>query len=199
MSDISQGGSRSSTPEFRYPGADDEEDHPLNDPLGLNTPVATHEEDSDDEFRYPGAHHAVEPSPLEFQPAPPSTGTEPAEEVVHPPELVVEPTPEAVPPPVEAPKPSIVTHEQLEAIASASTTGNLEQLQHLFHQIIQETGCQSFVLANDAAPRTGLTALHHAASRGHLSIVEWRKLRRRVNRVASHILTKLQLFGIVVL
>lgn len=188
MSDVSQGGSRSSTPEFRYPGVDDEVDHPLADPLGLNPPIVSEEagEDSDEEFRYPGAEDTDEPSPLKSLPEPPSTVADEAHEETTPsptpPEPVVEPEPEPEPTPapapqhVEAPKPRIVTHEQLEEIASASTTGNLEALQHLFHAIIQETGCQPFILANDAAPRTGLTALHHAASRGHLAVVEWRKL-----------------------
>lgn len=84
------------------------------------------------------------------------------------------PEPEHPAPQVDPPKTRVVSHDQLEAIAAAATVGDVERLQHLFHDIISETGCQQFVLANDAAPRTGLTALHHAASRGHLSVVEWR-------------------------
>ncbi|KAG8872576.1 hypothetical protein FRB97_007499 [Tulasnella sp. 331] len=188
----SPGESRSSSPEFRYPGATDHEveavDHPLVDPLGLNAPPAPHshqEESDDEEFQYPGVEAAASSSTLK-SPAIPTAELAPGLEVpvveeqpkYEPepeptPEPEPEPEPETPEPQVEPPKARVVTHEQLEAIASAATLGDVERLQHLFHDIITETGCQQFVLANDAAPRTGLTALHHAASRGHLAVVEW--------------------------
>ncbi|KAG9034060.1 hypothetical protein FRB95_013829 [Tulasnella sp. JGI-2019a] len=193
----SPGASRSSTPEFRYPGLHDEVDHPLVDPLGLNSPSPSKEDDSDDEeFQYPGVEAASssrlespaiptteapppvpeskpEPEP-QYEPEPePEPAPAPALEPAPAPEPAPEPGPQPPIPQVEPPKPRVVSHEELESIASAATSGDLERLQRLFHEIIVETGCQQFVLANDAAPRTGLTVLHHAASRGHLSAVQW--------------------------
>jgi hypothetical protein len=63
---------------------------------------------------------------------------------------------------------------QLEALYSSAASGNLPLLQQLFRKFMSEYQIEAFVLANDAGPRTGLTALHGAASRGHLSVVRWR-------------------------
>jgi hypothetical protein len=51
-----------------------------------------------------------------------------------------------------------------------------ELLQNLFRNACQNEDVEEFAFANDAAVRTGLTALHAAASRGYLEIVQWRKL-----------------------
>ncbi|KDQ20611.1 hypothetical protein BOTBODRAFT_100253, partial [Botryobasidium botryosum FD-172 SS1] len=72
-------------------------------------------------------------------------------------------------PPTVYPSPS-----QLEATFAAASSGNLEQLQRLFQSALSESDAEAFALANDAAARTGLTALHAAASRGHLDVVQWR-------------------------
>jgi hypothetical protein len=57
---------------------------------------------------------------------------------------------------------------QLEALYSAASSGDLSMLKKLFHGEVE-----AFALANDASIRTGLTALHVAASRGHTDIVRW--------------------------
>lgn len=164
--------SQDSDDEFQYPGAE-----PLDHPLAETaTPTTAHEvhddantqvaeeEDEDEEFRYPGAETPPAPASPTFQPEP----------VISPPfdPLVISQEPstlEPLPPRVQLGPSSA----QLETVAKAATSGDLEELQTLFRTIIEETGCESFVLANDHAPRTGLTVLHHAASRGYLAIVQW--------------------------
>ncbi|KAG8895970.1 hypothetical protein FRC01_012095, partial [Tulasnella sp. 417] len=165
--------SQDSDDEFHYPGAEPL-DHPLAETAApttahevhddANTQVAEEEDDDEEEFRYPGA---------ETPPAPASPTVQP-EPITSPPfePRVVSQEPstlEPLPPRVQLGPSSA----QLESVAKAATAGDLEELQTLFRNIIEETGCESFVLANDHAPRTGLTALHHAASRGYLAIVQW--------------------------
>ena len=138
--------------------------HPLatTDPL-LNTGEV--EEDDEEPFTYPGSNSSEPPSP-KFQYEPSSPISSPVIQDLPP---VVE---TSVPPSV-----SISSHPtpaHLEAIATAASTGDLERLQTLFQSIVAETGAQAFALANDAAQRTGQTALHVAASRGHLQTVQWR-------------------------
>lgn len=103
-------------------------------------------EEEEEDFRYP-----VSPI-LETQPH-----IEPSQPI------------EIQPPPVQ-PSPA-----QLEAIFSAASTGDLLSLQKLFETALSQGDAQAFSLANDATSRTGLTALHAAASRGHLAIVRWCK------------------------
>jgi hypothetical protein len=62
---------------------------------------------------------------------------------------------------------------QLEALFAASSAGDLEQLKSVFHNAQYSSSAEAFALANDASTRTGLTALHAAASRGFLDIVIW--------------------------
>jgi len=62
---------------------------------------------------------------------------------------------------------------QLEAIFAAASSGDLAQLQRLFEKAQAQTDTAAFALANDASQRTGLTALHGAASRGHIDVVRW--------------------------
>jgi hypothetical protein len=45
----------------------------------------------------------------------------------------------------------------------------------LFKNALESGDVEPFALANDASSRTGLTALHAAASRGYLEIVRWRE------------------------
>jgi len=108
------------------------------------------EEDEDEPFVYPGA--TEEPPPVEETQIP-------AETPVAPPSLVQR-------------DPS-----QLEEIYAAAVSGDLPSLQELFQSAVASgTGnTEAFVLANDASPRTGLTPLHGAASRGHLEVVQWRE------------------------
>jgi hypothetical protein len=65
---------------------------------------------------------------------------------------------------------------QLEALHAAASSGDLERLQNVFRHAARNEDVEEFALANDASTRTGLTALHAAASRGHLSVVTWRML-----------------------
>lgn len=62
---------------------------------------------------------------------------------------------------------------QLESLYAAASSGDLLLLQRLFRNALESGDVQPFSLANDASTRTGLTALHAAASRGYLDIVIW--------------------------
>ncbi|KAF7971765.1 hypothetical protein HWV62_19939 [Athelia sp. TMB] len=62
---------------------------------------------------------------------------------------------------------------QLESLFAAASSGDLPLLQKLFTTALQTGNVENFALANDASSRTGLTALHAAASRGYLDIVKW--------------------------
>lgn len=111
------------------------------------------DDDDDEEFVYPGSPEPPEPvnDPLSVRPdAPPLALAIPS---------VVESQP-------QSPQP---TSGQLDAIYRAATAGSLLEVQSLF----ADTRIPAFALANDAAPRTGLTALHAAASRGKLAVVRW--------------------------
>ncbi|KAG9011134.1 hypothetical protein FRB90_007454 [Tulasnella sp. 427] len=162
--------------EFQYPGAEPL-DHPLADttPAAVTTTahevhddattqVAEEDDGSDEEFRYPGAETPPAPASPAIQPEPVITPAFEPRIVSQEPSML-----ESLPPRVQLGPSSA----QLESVAKAAAAGDLEELQSLFRNIIEETGCESFVLANDHAPRTGLTALHHAASRGYLPIVQW--------------------------
>ncbi|KAH9899747.1 hypothetical protein C8Q73DRAFT_332880 [Cubamyces lactineus] len=63
---------------------------------------------------------------------------------------------------------------QLEALHAAAASGDLRRIQTEFRKAVRTDDVDPFELANDASPRTGLTALHAAASRGYLDIVKWR-------------------------
>ena len=77
-----------------------------------------------------------------------------------------------LPPPPSKQKP---TQAQLEALYAASSSNDLPLLQKLFRNACQNENVEEFALANDAAVRTGLTALHAASSRGYLEIIQWRE------------------------
>jgi hypothetical protein len=77
-------------------------------------------------------------------------------------------THEAEAPPQPQPSPA-----QLEALFASSSSGDLRQLQSIFRNARETAAVEPFALANDASSRTGLTALHAAASRGYLDIVSW--------------------------
>ena len=82
------------------------------------------------------------------------------------------PSPSPLPPPRLKRKP---TQAQLEALYAAASSNDLPLLQRLFRNACQNEDVEEFALANDAAVRTGLTALHAAASRGYLEIIQWRE------------------------
>ncbi|KAA1466234.1 ankyrin, partial [Dentipellis sp. KUC8613] len=63
---------------------------------------------------------------------------------------------------------------QLEALYAAASSGDLPLLQSILKKAGEVENVDMFAMANDATSRTGLTALHAAASRGHLEIVQWR-------------------------
>jgi Ankyrin repeats (many copies) len=64
---------------------------------------------------------------------------------------------------------------QLEALYAASSSGDLTLLQRIINNALQTGNVESFSLVNGASSRTGLTALHAAASRGYIDIVKWCK------------------------
>lgn len=95
---------------------------------------------------------------------------------VSPVPVIVSPSPPSPTPPPPRPVKRKPTQAELEALYAAASSNNLRLLQKLFRSACQNEDVEEFALANDAAVRTGLTALHAAASRGHLEIVQWRKL-----------------------
>lgn len=135
-------------------------------------------DDSDEEeFVYPGS----EDSPSSGSP-PPAPESEPEEEpsvVQHTPPRAGTPTPEPLvhalqQPQSPVPSKSHPSPAQLEALHAAAASGDLRRVQTEFRKAVRADDVEPFELANDASPRTGLTALHAAASRGWLDIVKWR-------------------------
>ena len=127
-----------------------------------------HDDSDEEEFVYPGASDTPSPPPEpEEQPAaeptPPRAGTPTPEPLVH-----------------TQPAQSLVSSKahpspaQLEALHAAAASGDLRRVQTEFRKAVRADDVEPFELANDASPRTGLTALHAAASRGWLDIVKWR-------------------------
>ena len=131
-----------------------------------------HEDSDEEEFVYPGADPADPPSEPEPEPAP--------VEVAQPvPRRAGTPTPEPLVKelqPQSSPVPSKhhPSPAQLEALHAAAASGDLRRVQTEFRKAVRADDVEPFELANDASPRTGLTALHAAASRGWLDIVKWR-------------------------
>jgi hypothetical protein len=64
---------------------------------------------------------------------------------------------------------------QLEELYAAASFGDLTFLQRIINNALQTGNVESFSLVNGASSRTGLTALHAAASRGYIDIVKWCK------------------------
>lgn len=67
------------------------------------------------------------------------------------------------------------TPAQLESLYAAACSGDLSSLKKVFHTALENSDIEPFNLSNDAAPRTGFTALHAAASRGYYDMTVWRK------------------------
>ncbi|KAL0070873.1 hypothetical protein AAF712_002094 [Marasmius tenuissimus] len=114
-------------------------------PEHFSYPGAQADNDSDDEFVYPGTEEAPSTSSKEEQ----------VEEV-------------AQPPPQPRPSPA-----QLESLCAAASSGDLPLLKKLFRNALDAGDVEAFSLANDASTRTGYTALHAAANKGHLNVIKW--------------------------
>ncbi|EEB92332.1 hypothetical protein MPER_09176, partial [Moniliophthora perniciosa FA553] len=118
---------RSSPEHFSYPGAQDPQ----------------LDNDSDEEFVYPGAPNTDSVPPKKESPLP-------------------------APPPQLHPSPA-----QIESLYAAASSRDLSLLKKLFRTALNARDVESFSLANDASTRTGYTALHAAANKGHLDIIKW--------------------------
>ncbi|KAJ3920784.1 hypothetical protein F5877DRAFT_37357 [Lentinula edodes] len=121
------------------------------------------EEEEEEEFVYPGLN-GEDTTPL----SPQEPRSDPLSE--SPPDLVLQAQPQE-----QAPQP-LRTHPtpaQLESSYAASSSGDLSLLQKIFVTAHETGGISAFSLANDASTRTGLTALHAAASRGYEDVVRW--------------------------
>lgn len=119
------------------------------DEVSSGSPTEVSDDDSDEEFVYPGIDTQAQ------VPAPEAHDT--------------------VPPPV-APVQHHPSPAQLESLYAAASSGDLSLLQQLFRNALQTGEVEDFALANDASSRTGQTALHAAARKGYLDIVKWCKL-----------------------
>ncbi|KAI5826825.1 hypothetical protein K523DRAFT_340622 [Schizophyllum commune Tattone D] len=143
--------------EFVYPGAEPEPPAPP----AING-VADDDSDDDEEFVYPGAEPQ---SPTVNAPGVISVQDDEdseEEEFIYP---GASQEPEAI-----ASKPSPA---QLESLFAAASSGDLALLKKLFATAQENSHVDSFQLANCASTRTGLTALHAAASRGFKDMVQW--------------------------
>jgi hypothetical protein len=109
--------------------------------IGKRISSSSSEDESGDEFLYPGASNEPE----------------------HPAE-------NKLPAVASQPHPSPA---QLEALFAAASAGDLLLVQRLFRSALATSDVGAFALANDASSRTGLTALHAAASRGYVDVVQW--------------------------
>ncbi|QRV72861.1 ankyrin repeats [Ceratobasidium sp. AG-Ba] len=127
-------------------------------PVPVVAVEAPEDDDDDEEFIYPGSPEPPEPA------EPISDPLSTRQDVPPLAQLAIPSMPESQP---QSPQP---TSTQLDAIYNAAAAGSLLELQNLF---AADTRIPAFALANDAAPRTGLTALHAAASRGRLAVVRW--------------------------
>lgn len=118
-------------------------------------------DDSDEEFVYPVPRSEEPLPPLEVHP-PASSKAEPEQPLsLHSPARAC------------VQLKSHASPAQLEAICAAASSGDLPLLKKLFSTALQAGDLEPFALANDASSRTGFTAVHCAASRGRLEIVQW--------------------------
>ena len=137
--------------EFKYPADDTQED------------VHDDEQESDEEFSYP-ADETEAPS------VPEKLDQETSQEAQDPP-------PPEPPMTSESPAPSQrvtqITPAQLEALYAAGLDGNMTILKELVDGAVARD-LEPFTFVNSASPRTGLTVVHAAASRGRLGVLRWR-------------------------
>lgn len=69
--------------------------------------------------------------------------------------------------------PAHATAAQLEALYSAGLSGDVSKVRALLEAATSSGDFETFALVNDASPRTGLTVVHAAASRGHVNLLKW--------------------------
>ncbi len=164
-------------------------------PAAADAPEVAHSleasNDEEEDFVYPGVEDDVAasdalplqisetitstPSPSESQVAVPLDSSELTEypssnEALH------ETSPPRPPPNPNSSSPTQrhASPAQLEALYAAASSGDLPLLQRIIRNALQTGNVESFSLVNGASSRTGSTALHAAAGRGYLDIVEWR-------------------------
>ena len=135
-------------------------------------------EDDEEEFHYPMPDEEEDAQHMSTKRA--SESEEEAEEFNYPVSPLQQAEDQHLPaisPPREVviPRPSPA---QLENIYAAALSGDLALLKKLFSNATSQSDIEPFALANDAAPRTGLTAIHASASRGHVNVLRWRKSTR---------------------
>lgn len=121
------------------------------DEVSSSSPTELSDEDSDEEFVYPGTSTEAQAT-----------------------EAPVAETQDTVPLPV-VPVQHHPSPAQLESLYAAASSGDLSLLKQLFRNALQTGDVEEFALANDASSRTGQTALHAAARKGFLDIVKWCK------------------------
>lgn len=152
---------------FRYP--ESENGSPNDEEEGPAT-------ESDEEFKYPA---------VESEAAAPEIISEPGHSTPPPPE----PEPQSQ---LETPLPAAVpvSPAQLEAMYAASLDGNISLLKSLVGEATSSGELEAFALVNDASPRTGLTVVHAAASRGHVKTLKWCTLMLSIARQGLFCLIK---------
>ena len=156
---------------FRYPSDNEEE---------VSRGPAAPESD-DEEFTYSAAAEGILP-PKPERVSSPIASPPPAVEVESPrpaspakahqdarqlSEHQLSPSPERGRPPAHA------TSAQLEALYDAGLSGDLSRVRALLEAATSSGDFETFALVNDASPRTGLTVVHAAASRGHINLLKW--------------------------
>jgi hypothetical protein len=167
--------------------------YPLDSQEGPHSHDANNEEE--EEFIYPGIEYdgaaasgalplrisdiiTSTPSPSESQvavPLDPSYVTESpsSNEALH---ETSPPRPPRDPDPSPSPAQPQASPAQLEALYAAASSGDLLLLQRTIQNALQTGNVEPFSLVNGASSRTGLTALHAAASRGYIDVVKWCKI-----------------------
>lgn len=158
----SQNANNEEEEEFVYPGVDDDGGGTAPDVLPLRIPELITSTPSP-----PGSQVAL---PLDSSDLTESPSSNEALHETSPPRPLPDSTPPLQPQPHASPA-------QLEALYAAASSGDLPLLQRIIHNALQSGNVEPFSLVNGASSRTGLTALHAAASRGYIDIVKWCKAR----------------------
>ncbi|KAI5119908.1 hypothetical protein M0805_003712 [Coniferiporia weirii] len=164
---------------FKYPDNDD----------SVSGHEAEHEpEDSDEEeFTYPvspedtpaevdlEASSSASPSPAQVQEQQVQHQPEPLPDLPSPePQSELQPEFQSGSQPQSQPQPPVhATAAQLEALYAAGLSGDLGLLKKLVDDATSTGEFEAFTLVNDASPRTGLTVVHAAASRGRMNALKW--------------------------
>jgi Ankyrin repeats (many copies) len=152
--------------EFHYPGADSDLVPEAPPSVSVSEDENVIVDSESEEFHYPGA------DPL---PSTVAAGKQPERDNnAFTPTLSTSGSPAPQPSNSSLIKKKKPSPAQLESLHAAASSGDLKLLQNLFKNAARNEDVEEFALANDASVRTGLTALHAAASRGHTDIVKWR-------------------------